>query len=373
MSGAQNKLISLFCGPGGFDAGFHAAGYETLLAVDKDRPAVMTHRRNHVSADALVLDLTATWAVDFIWEQCQVRFHDEPPVGIIGGPPCQSFSVGNSHKVDDDPRHRLPLVYANIIGELNQRFRNELRFFVFENVPSIKSTASYHDFKERVQQLDFEVFEQELDAQFFGVPQARRRLFVVGINRKQHKLVGRRRSKVAFKFPAPVSEPIACGGTLRGVTREAVIANSKLDPEDVQAVSGHWNHWCMEPKSSKFRRQILDQEYQGKPYRIAEPDQNQPSSLARRMGGKSFKIIDEEKPSYAVAYGHREVHIHPNGHRRLSVYEALLLQGFSPEYRFMGTLSDQIRLVSEVVAPPVARHLAEAINQQLKLFSVPSR
>jgi len=87
------------------------------------------------------------------------------------------------------------------------------------------------------------------------------------------------------------------------------------------------------------------------------------------MMGRCFRVLNWDRPSWTVAYGHREVHIHPNGHRRLSVYEAMLLQGFRPDYRLMGTLSDQIRLVSDAVPPPLAGKVAKAIRE--RLFDAP--
>jgi DNA (cytosine-5)-methyltransferase 1 len=82
--------------------------------------------------------------------------------------------------------------------------------------------------------------------------------------------------------------------------------------------------------------------------------------------GRSFRALSWNKPSFTVAYGNREVHVHPKMHRRLSVFEAMLLQGFPRKYVFEGTLSDQIRLVSEAVAPPVAKAIGIALRQQLQ-------
>ena len=84
------------------------------------------------------------------------------------------------------------------------------------------------------------------------------------------------------------------------------------------------------------------------------------------MKGRPFRVLEWGKPSWTVAYGHREVHIHPSGKRRLSIYEAMLLQGFRPDYVLGGNLSDQIRLVSDAVPPPLARALAESILKALK-------
>lgn len=73
-----------------------------------------------------------------------------------------------------------------------------------------------------------------------------------------------------------------------------------------------------------------------------------------------------DKPSCTVAYGNREVHVHPTGTRRLSVYEAMLLQGFPPSYKLTGTLSDQIRQISDAVPPPLAKSLAQSIYSFLE-------
>lgn len=100
----------------------------------------------------------------------------------------------------------------------------------------------------------------------------------------------------------------------------------------------------MTPKSSRFRNGQL---------------------VEGQVNGRAFRVLSWDRPSWTVAYGHREVHIHPHGHRRLSVYEAMLLQGFPKDYRLFGTLSDQIRLVSDAVPPPLASALAESIRAVL--------
>ena len=93
-----------------------------------------------------------------------------------------------------------------------------------------------------------------------------------------------------------------------------------------------------------------------------------PGSTKRR----SFRVLYWNRPSYTVAYGHREVHVHPQGHRRLSVYEAMLLQDFPPDYVFVGSLSEQISMVSDAVAPPVAKAIASALKKQLGLAEMSS-
>ncbi len=105
----------------------------------------------------------------------------------------------------------------------------------------------------------------------------------------------------------------------------------------------HPNHWAMNPKSPKFYKDFLK---------------------SRNSTGRSFRLLEWDKPSCTVAYGHNEVHVHPSGQRRLSVYEAMLLQGFPKDYQLLGTLTDQFRQVSNAVPPP----LAEALGKSIRLF-----
>ena len=79
------------------------------------------------------------------------------------------------------------------------------------------------------------------------------------------------------------------------------------------------------------------------------------------VSGRSFKTLAWNAPSITAAYGHREVHVHPNGRRRLSVFEAMKLQGFPDAYVLDGTLSAQIDQVSEAVPPPLAEAVAKSI------------
>jgi len=328
------SLISLFCGPGGLDQGFREAGFTTKLAYDNNKAAIATHRRNHPEAGALVTDLSAIDAETII-EEWNRRSPHEPPTGVIGGPPCQSFSITNVYQTDDDPRHLLTEHYARIISHLNDAF--QLDFFVFENVPgllTLKHKAKFERFKILFQDAGFNIFEASLDAQHFRVPQRRRRIFVVGINRQT-------RPNLQFCFPVGnPSQKITVAEAIGTLTEPVFFLRSKKGGVD------HPNHWCMVPKSRKFTEGIM------------EPG---------RYTGRSFRVLKWDEPSYTVAYGHNEVHVHPEGHRRLSVYEAMILQGFPRDYVLEGYLTDQIRLVSEAVPPPVAQAIAESLKSQLRL------
>jgi len=328
-------VVSLFSGSGGLDEGFVQAGFSSVLALEIDRAACETFDRNHPGTRVLRKDLSQ--AVNgYVVERLSELPSPVRPIGVIGGPPCQAFSLSNVHKRSDDPRLSLPKNYAHILEELNKHY--DLDFFVFENVLGLKHKAHselFAYFKELFASAGFTTFESELDAQDFGVAQVRKRVFVVGFNNRRYK---------ALRFEFPKGNP-----ALKRTVREMI---GKLPPPVFfergmrgKDVPFHPNHWCLKPKSKKFFNGFLK-----------EGD----------VKGRPFRVLEWGKPSWTVAYGHREVHIHPSGKRRLSIYEAMLLQGFRQEYVLEGTLSDQIRLVSDAVPPPLARALAESILKVLK-------
>lgn len=329
-------VVSLFSGSGGLDEGFVQAGFSPVLAIDNDGAACQTFQRNHPGVRVLKKDLSNA-ANGYVVERLSELPSPVRPIGVIGGPPCQAFSMSNVHKRSDDPRLKLPENYAHILAELNKHYG--LDFFVFENVLGLKHKAHselFGYFKERFASAGFNVFEGELDAQDFGVAQVRKRVFVVGFHKQKYK-------SLSFQFPK--------GDSARRTTVKEMIGTLPAPAVFERGMRGgdllvHPNHWCMKPRSEKFFNGFLK-----------EGD----------IKGRPFRVLEWGKPSWTVAYGHREVHIHPSGQRRLSVYEAMLLQGFRSDYTFKGNLTDQIRLVSDAVPPPLARALAESV---LKVLNV---
>jgi DNA (cytosine-5)-methyltransferase 1 len=328
-------LLSLFSGPGGLDEGFRQAGFNTALALDLDEECVRTFNANHTSTSPIAYqrDVQKLSLADID----VLAGGPLAPVGVIGGPPCQSFSVSNVHQAETDPRRDLALAYAHLLANMNQR--TPLSFFVFENVPGLMGTKHrerYLLFKRSFRKAGFELYERVLDASEYGVPQYRERVIIVGINRTVH--------------PAAIWEwpPVEA---IRKTVRDAIgnlpppILNARaVDPKTIPL---HPNHWCMVPKSKKF---------------------STPGALKNgESWGRSFRTLSWDRPSWTVAYGNREVHIHPGGRRRLSIYEAMLLQSFPTHYVMTGNISAQSRLVSEAVPPRFAWHIASAIRRSLSI------
>ena len=127
-------LMSLFAGSGGLDLGFESIGFNIPLAVDNNQSAIDTYNKNRNLAkkSGRIADLSSvdpqlliSWWVDQAGRSAK-------PMGIIGGPPCQAFSIANVHKSPNDPRAKLPLDYARVLKTFDDEF--DLDFFLFENV-----------------------------------------------------------------------------------------------------------------------------------------------------------------------------------------------------------------------------------------------
>ncbi|MFW3899440.1 DNA cytosine methyltransferase [Pseudomonas bharatica] len=329
-------LLSLFCGAGGLDLGFEEAGYDVGLAFDIRPDSIASYNHNRVAGakNGHCIDIR-----DLTLDRLDA-FHGGvfTPIGVIGGPPCQSFSRANKNPKENDPRHDLPFIYADIIRQLNERA--PLHFFAFENVPGLNEgdhKEHFEKIKSYLEGIGFNVQVRIVNATDFGVPQSRERLLMVGINAHLYpQSLWCGLAKQYFE-PAQLTVGYAIGDLpeptfyRRGISKDAI--------------SYHPNHWCMQPKSKKFTT---------------------PGALAPgKRANRSFKTLELGKPSITVAYGNREVHIHPNCQRRLSVFEAMRLQGFPDSYELLGSLSSQITQVSEAVPPPMGRALAESISLTL--------
>ncbi|MFX0114512.1 MAG: DNA cytosine methyltransferase, partial [Candidatus Hodarchaeota archaeon] len=308
-------IISFFSGCGGFDFGFTSVGFSVNLALDVDSVAVNTYNHNIGMKICQVADLANLKGNELI-SLYEATSPKEPPKGVIGGAPCQTFSHSNVHFREDDNRHLLSRKYACLLRILNRKYN--LDFFVFENVKGItsyKHRKEYSTIKRLFSTAGFRLFEGELDAQFFGVAQYRNRVFIVGINKEKYP-------KHTFYFPLPETKTaLAVKDVIAELPEPYLYQRHTIKSE----IPFHPNHWTMFPRSKKF--------YDG-------------SLEAGSSKGRSFRVLNWNRPSWTVAYGNREVHVHPNGRRRLSVYEAMRLQGFSHSYEILGTLSDQIRQVS---------------------------
>jgi DNA (cytosine-5)-methyltransferase 1 len=305
-----------------------------MAAVDLREPSIESFNHNRKPATGHVADVSRLNPANLdLLAKRHLR-----PVGVIGGPPCQSFSRA-AHSADDDRRHELPLEFVRLLKEFNRR--SAVTFFAFENVPGVlknKHKARYESIVDAFSKAGFTVRAELLNASSFGVAQDRPRLILVGFNKALCPGLEWTPPKPTHATPLTVRSVI-------GKLRPPTYWERGLDPSSIAV---HPNHWCMVPKSKNFTT---------------------PGALVQGTAwGRSFRTLDWQQPSPTIAYGNREVHVHPSGRRRLSVYEALLLQGFPREYELRGSLSAQITQVSEAVPPPLAEAIAASIKANLERY-----
>lgn len=184
------NVIDLFCGCGGFSKGFEEAGYNICFGIDMWADAVVTYQKNFPEASVLNEDITKISGRDIL-ERTGLSSNEVDV--IIGGPPCQGFSVSGKRMIDDE-RNSLYKSYVQIVSEIKPKV------FVMENVPGL--VRLFHGKVAEWVQEDFEaigytVRMQILSADNYGVPQQRKRVFFVGVREDLSE------RGIEFRYPIP--------------------------------------------------------------------------------------------------------------------------------------------------------------------------
>lgn len=325
------KIVSLFSGAGGLDLGFQSAGFPLSFAVDISTAAIQTHRRNFKDTVSVAADLEKIGPAGVL-KHLEGILEPKESIGVIGGPPCQGFSRANAGSNANDPRNRLPLLYLQIVEALQEKYTVE--FVLFENVQGIRDTkhsVTFRGILSKFREIGLAPRVDEYSALDFGVAQKRNRVIISGFSNEL----------IAQKFePEKISaKNLTVRAKIGNLPEPAFFARDIIKSK----IPHHENHWTMRPLSKRF---------------------SQPGGADR--AGRSFRRLEWNKPSPTVAYGHREIHVHPDGRRRLSIFEAMLLQGFPISFVLEGNLSSQVEQVSNAVPPPLAESLANAIKVALR-------
>lgn len=330
--GQRIVLLSLFSGCGGLDLGFERVGFDIGLAYDIRAHSIASWNRNRPwNRCGHVADLSTIRLMDMDCDHGG-RF---APSGVIGGPPCQSFSRANSLRSADDPRSKLVRRFFSIALQFH-RHRHSLDFILMENVPAMAKAENGRLLAREMQRLNENGFDAHhflVNAACHSVPQYRNRLFVLAFPKGTFAMK-------RWSSPVGSDERKTVADAIQGLAPPIHFSHGIGEDE----VPVHPNHWCMVPKSRRFFDGSLVEGY---------------------SSARSFKTLAWDKPSITVSYGHREVHVHPNCKRRLSVFEAMKLQGFPDDYVLEGSLSAQIDQVSEAVPPPLSETVAVSIDSAI--------
>ena len=186
----NNKLVAidLFCGCGGFSYGFQQAGFDMVLGIDMWKDATVTYQHNFPNACVINDDITNISADDIL---SRLGMNADDIDVIIGGPPCQGFSVSGKRMIDD-PRNKLYKSFVGLVDQIRPKV------FVMENVPGLIRLFG-GKVKEQVlndfSSLGYRVKVQQLSSDDYGVPQQRKRVFFVGVNDEKISKINE------FEFP----------------------------------------------------------------------------------------------------------------------------------------------------------------------------
>lgn len=167
-------IVDFFCGAGGLSLGFHQNKFKILLANDIEEVCTQTYSFNHLE---IPRNRIITGDIKQIVDNIDSYINDEVDV-IVGGPPCQGFSMANRQRIIDDPRNVLYKYYVKGVQLLKPKF------FVMENVKGMLSVAEqvkedFHNLKD----VDYDVAYHIFNAKDFSVPQNRERLIYIGIRK----------------------------------------------------------------------------------------------------------------------------------------------------------------------------------------------
>lgn len=158
------RVIDLFCGCGGMSLGFQNAGFEIVAAYDNWQPAIDIYQKNFQHP---------IYKKDLSTEDIVPELRELAPNMIIGGPPCQDFSIAGKREFRGK-RANLTLKFGQIVSEVHPQW------FVMENVYNIEKSPIFEEVLAIFKSAGYGVTKHVWDASYMGVPQMRRRYFVVG-------------------------------------------------------------------------------------------------------------------------------------------------------------------------------------------------
>lgn len=382
--GRPLRAIDLFCGAGGLTSGFRSANYEIGYAIDHDAEAVETYRRNNNGVEVESLCVTERTP-----EQIG-ELAGGPVDVVIGGPSCQSFSTAgrkNGWVRKGDPRNDLWRQMLALVEHL------EPKAFLLENVPGMvywRRGEFGATVLEEFRKLGYAVSKKILLAADYGVPQRRRRLFLVGI-----------RGDEEFKFPDPThlggwrrdslelwEKKREERGLLRHIqTWEAIGDLPAVSTDGV--VSAEPDKGRLTPFSRRMRcgrrtgeitshmafpiptdhLELIRHVPQGGTWRDIPrhllPDRYR--GMRRTDSTNLFGRLAPDLPAYTITTQFNNVttgcFTHPYHDRALTPREAARLQTFADNYEFVGSMKSVCRQIGNAVPPLLAHVLASAIAE----------
>jgi DNA (cytosine-5)-methyltransferase 1 len=346
------RLIDLFSGAGGLTLGFtdsrFCGGFKSVWSLDFDSAAVETHRKNFgPHADCGDIE-------EWIFSNRPIPQADV----VIGGPPCQGFSLLNKGRIGDR-RRALWLPFMDVVE------RSGASVFVIENVAELLKSVECGAIEKHASKLGFDVVKEILLAADYGAPQTRKRTVIIGYKRGSQ---------------APLFPPLP--------THAAPNSQTNLPPwrtvrdviADLPAPVGTEVRKVRAPLNLHFGRTPTEKSL--KRYRAVPPGGNRfdlqrnapeitPDCWIRKTAGGTdlFGRLWWGRPSVTIRTEffkpEKGRYLHPDQHRPITHREAARLMGFPDDFEFVGSKVEIARQIGNAVPPPLAGAIASVVLQIL--------
>lgn len=291
------RVLDLCCGMGGISYGFKEFGFDIDQGIDVSKTALRTYSK-YVEAPGTLIGIEEYYPTRKDFDMI-----------IVGGTPCQDFSIANRKRNIYSKRSQLVIDYCRIVKAVQPDS------FVFENVPHLSKWAS----AALREMPGYKVTETLVNTAHYGVPQERKRRIFIG-NKKKH---------LALTPPPGVHTPTV--------------------KETFKAIPKNWGFVKHRPETiekfktmhtTKWKNNTGTSAYQGTRRLVW----NEPSCGIGNV--KKFRLL------------------HPKDNRSISLAEALALQGFPHWYIPVGTATEQAQQIADAVPPQLAYHIAQIVNQE---------
>jgi len=325
------QIISLFAGAGGLDLGFKKAGFNTIWANEYDKDIWETFEKNFEDTTLDRRSIT------------QIPSKDIPEtIGLIGGPPCQSWSeAGKSRGIEDD-RGQLFFEFIRVLRD------KKPLFFLAENVSGMMSkthTVALENIKNHFINSGYDLSFEMLNAKDYGVAQDRKRVFFIGF---------RKDLKVKFEFPKPLEEKIFLKDIIWDLKESVLPAIDKTYTNgDKCSIANH--EYMTGGFSSMFMSRNRVREWHEPSFTIQAGGRHAPL----HPQAPKMELVEKDK--------RRFVESKEALYRRLSIRECARVQSFPDEHIFYyKNLTAGYKMVGNAVPSELAYHLAKKIYKNLQ-------
>ncbi len=327
------KVVSLFSGCGGLDLGFEKAGFDVVWANEYDSSIHATYRLNHPKTQLCTLDIR------------EIKANNIPDCdGIIGGPPCQSWSLGGKCLGIEDDRGKLVYDYIRIVKD------KKPKFFIMENVPGMVTPRHFNAFNEFLnlfRNAGYVVKYELMNAADFQIPQDRQRVIIVGI---------RKDLNVEYLFPTkPDSTPVTLLRAIGDLRTPPTPYYNERVIEENNAISNH--DYYTGPYDGKFMARNRVRGWDELSFTIQAQAKNEP------LHPQAPKMVYVSSNERKFVEGKEKMY------RRLSVRECARIQTFPDSFKFIyEKVTDGYKMVGNAVPPRLAYYVALSIKQCFSSF-----